>query len=74
MSIRIDSSKNEISDLLKESLKLKDEAIIDVLTWRFIQRLGDFRNIFDHAKGVGPTRSQVEELIDGTSRVLKTIS
>lgn len=54
--------------------KLKDESIIDVPTWRFIQRLGDIRNMCDHAKGPVPTKEIVEELIAGVDKVLKTVS
>lgn len=54
--------------------KLKDESILDVQTWRFIQRLGDIRNMCDHAKGSDPTSEIVEELIAGVDKVLKTVS
>lgn len=53
--------------------KLKDESILDVPTWRFIQRLGDIRNMCDHAKGPDPTSEIVEELIAGVDKVLKTV-
>lgn len=54
--------------------KLKDESIIDIPTWRFIQRLGDIRNMCDHAKGPDPTNEIVTELIEGVDKVLKTVS
>lgn len=53
---------------------LKDESILDVPTWRFIQRLGDIRNMCDHAKGPDPTKEIVGELIAGVDKVLKTVS
>lgn len=53
---------------------LKDNNVIDVPMWRYIQRLGDIRNICDHAKEEEPTKEQVMDLIDGTDKVLKEIA
>lgn len=53
---------------------LKANAIIDVSQWRFISFLGDIRNLCDHNKQQEPVASQVSDLIDGTDKVLKTIS
>jgi len=52
---------------------LKEASIYDVPTWRFIQRLGDIRNLCVHAKERDPTSSEVEELIAGTEKVIKTV-
>ena len=52
---------------------LKDSDVIDIVMWRFIQRLGDIRNLCDHDKDVEPTQVIVAELIDGTDRVIKTV-
>lgn len=52
---------------------LKDENIIDTPTWRHIQLLGDIRNLCDHKKDVEPTKIQLEDLINGTDKVIKTI-
>lgn len=52
---------------------MKEKNIIEVSTWRFIQRLGDLRNICGHNKGREPTKEEVEELISETDKVLKTI-
>ena len=52
---------------------LKDEDVIDTATWRHIQLLGDIRNLCDHNKGVEPTKIQLEDLINGTDKVIKTI-
>ena len=52
---------------------LKDRDVIDIVMWRFIQRLGDIRNLCDHNKEEEPTQAAVAELIDGTDRVIKTI-
>lgn len=51
---------------------LKDNAY-DTIEWRRIQRLGDIRNLCDHNKDREPTKEEVEELISGTDRVIKTI-
>lgn len=52
---------------------LKDADVIEVKDWRFIQRLADLRNLCDHNKKKEPTKQDVEELIDGTEKVSKTI-
>lgn len=52
---------------------LKGAGIITVPQWRFIQYLGDIRNICDHAKGREPTKEEIENLLAGTARVLKTV-
>lgn len=51
---------------------LKDNAY-DMLEWRRMQRLADLRNLCDHNKDREPTKEEVEELISGTDRVIKTI-
>ena len=58
---------NDLNDLLKGA------NIIDVPQWRFIQHLGDIRNICDHHKGADPTASQAEDLIAGVAKIAKTI-
>ena len=52
---------------------LKDNNVIDVPTWRFIQRLGDLRNLCDHKQQKDPTTDDVLELTDGTEKIIKTI-
>lgn len=54
-----------------EILKTKD--VIDTPTWRFLQRLSDIRNLCCHNKGEEPTKEQVQDLIDGVSKSIKTI-
>lgn len=51
---------------------LKDN-VYDTMEWRRMQRLGDLRNLCDHDKKKEPTKEEVEELILGTDRVIKTI-
>jgi hypothetical protein len=52
---------------------LKDAGVLDVPKWRFIQRLGDIRNLCAHPKERDPTSEEVTELIDGADRAAKTI-
>jgi hypothetical protein len=59
-----------ISDL---SQLLKDEGVTTVPQWRFIQHLADVRNICDHAKGREPSKEEIDDLVRGTEKVLKTI-
>lgn len=52
---------------------LKDGSVIDVPMWRFIQHLGDIRNLSDHNKDRDPTKEEVEDLISGAKKVIKTL-
>jgi hypothetical protein len=52
---------------------LKNGAVFDVPQWRFIQHLGDIRNICDHGKAAEPTPAQVDDLISGVEKTIKTI-
>jgi len=58
---------SKLNDLLKNS------DIIDQSTWRFIQHLGDLRNICDHKKNTDPNSEQIQELIAGTRKITKTV-
>lgn len=53
--------------------KLKDGSVIDTPKWRFIQHLGDIRNLCDLSKDREPTKEQVSELIQGVDKVIKTV-
>ena len=53
--------------------KLKDNDIISIPQWRFIQHLSDIRNNCDHARERDPTGEEVDDLISGTEKVLKTV-
>lgn len=53
---------------------LKAHSVIDVSQWRHVSLLGDIRNLCDHNKQMEPTVAQVTDLIDGTDKVLKTVS
>ena len=52
---------------------LKDNEIIDLPKWRFIQHLGDLRNLCDHKKERDPTKNDISELIEGVGKVIKTV-
>ena len=52
---------------------LKDADVIDTPTWRFIQHLGDIRNICDHSKDREPSKENVNDLIAGVSKISKTL-
>ncbi len=52
---------------------LKDAGAIDTPQWRFIQHLADIRNICDHKKTADPTTQQIQDLVDGTAKVIKTV-
>lgn len=58
---------NDYNDILKSS------EVIDIPVWRNIQRLADIRNMCDHHKNVEPTKENIEELISGTDKMIKTI-
>lgn len=59
-----------ISDLNEA---LKSAGVIDTVQWRFLQHLGDIRNLCDHNKRTEPTPEQVHDLLEGVSKVTKTI-
>lgn len=52
--------------------RLKDNAY-DIVEWRKMQHLGDIRNLCDHEKNREPTKEEVEELVSGTDRIIKSI-
>lgn len=52
---------------------LKDEKILDVPKWRKIQVFGDIRNYCTHKKERDPTYDEVEELIEGVKKIIKTV-
>lgn len=52
---------------------LKDNAVIDTPTWRNISYLGDIRNMCDHNKCTEPTKEQVNDLINGTDKIIKNV-
>lgn len=69
-SINLNKKNPHISDF-NETLKKED--IIDVPTWRFIQRLGDIRNMCDHNKEREPKKDEIEDLISGVDKIIKNV-
>jgi hypothetical protein len=53
---------------------LKAAGVLDVPTWRHVQRLGDIRNLCVHAKERDPSPDEVADLLSGTRKILATIS
>lgn len=53
---------------------LKDGGVIDTVKWRFIQHLGDLRNLCDHNKEREPTKDEISDLIAGVAKIIKTVS
>ena len=69
-SVKISKKAPGISDL---NALLKAATVVDVPQWRFMQHLGDIRNICDHNKTMEPTTEQVADLIAGVAKTLKTL-
>ena len=69
-SVAISKKAPGISDL---NDLLKTANVVDVPQWRFIQRLGDSRNLCDHNKTTDPTAEQVADLIAEVDKTLKTL-
>lgn len=53
---------------------LKDNDVTDTATWRFIQHLGDIRNLCDHHKDREPKKDEVDEFIIGIMKITKTVN
>ena len=58
---------SDLNDLLRKA------NVLDVPQWRFIQHLGDIRNLCDHNKAAEPTPAQVEDLVSGVEKLVKTL-
>lgn len=58
---------SDLNDILKE------KEVITVPNWRFIQHLGDLRNMCDHNKEKEPSKNDVNDLIDGVEKIMKTL-
>ena len=68
--LRIRKKHPAISDY---NQTLRDNDTISVPQWRFVQHLADIRNICDHDRGREPRSEEIDDLLSGTSKVLKTI-
>ncbi len=51
---------------------LKSEGIFSIELFRHIQLLGDLRNKCDHKKSQDPTKQNIEDLINGVEKIIKT--
>lgn len=69
-NLKVAKKNPGISDLAQ---LLRSSNVITLAQERFIQSLADTRNICSHAKGREPTRSELDELVEGTAKVLRTI-
>ena len=69
-SIRIRKKRPTINDF---GQALKDKGVVDVPLWRRLQHLSDIRNLCSHNREQEPTEEHVQELISGTSKVIKTV-
>jgi hypothetical protein len=52
---------------------LKEAGAIQIADWRYIQHLGDLRNLCDHRKAADPSEPQVTDLIAGVSKIAKSL-
>lgn len=68
--ISIRKKNPSINDL---NQALKDQDILSISQWRFVQHLADIRNTCDHAKGKEPSKEEIDDLVAGTNKVLKTV-
>lgn len=59
---------NDFNDALKKA------DVFDVTQWRGVQRFADIRNLCDHKKKRDPMPEEVEELIDGVDKAIKTLT
>lgn len=69
-TVKIGKKNPGISDL---NDLLKEDSVVAVPEWRFIQHLGDLRNLCDHSKKIEPSTQQVEDLIAGVMKIAKTV-
>jgi hypothetical protein len=69
-SIKINRSKPTINDLNE---LLKGEAVIEISSWRYIQHLGDLRNLCGHNGEREPNKEDIEDLINGVDKIIKTL-
>ena len=53
--------------------KLKEANVFDLPAWRGVHRLSDIRNLCCHPKQRDPTKDEVEELINGADKIVKTV-
>lgn len=69
-NLKISKKHPTIADL---NDALKSAGVIETPQWRFHQHLADIRNLCDHNKKKEPAPEQVDDLIEGVSKVAKTV-
>jgi hypothetical protein len=69
-SVKVTKKAPTISDL---NDALKNASVIDLPQWRFIQHLGDLRNLCDHSKTTEPTPAEASDLVTGVTKIIKTL-
>lgn len=52
---------------------LKSNGLLDIPTWRHIQRLADIRNVAAHAKDREPTSDEIQDLLSGAKKVITSV-
>jgi hypothetical protein len=52
---------------------LKSANVFETPVWRNIQHLSDLRNLCDHKKEKEPTKNDVEDLVGGVEKIVKTV-
>jgi HEPN domain len=70
-NVKLDKSKNHTINYLNDLLK--KESVYDITYFRRIQLLGDIRNKCDHDKKEEPSKDDINDLINGTKKIIKTI-
>jgi hypothetical protein len=68
--IRVSKKNPTISDL---NDPLKAAGVVDTAAWRKIGYLADLRNLCAHKKDAEPTKTQVDELIQGAQWLTKNV-
>ena len=68
--IRVRQKNPTINDLAQ---LLKDNNVIETPEWRKIQHLADLRNLCSHKKITDPSKDDIDELINGVSKIIKTL-
>jgi hypothetical protein len=68
--IKIIKKKPTINDF---NQLLKNNDIIEMKDWSFIQHLAVLRNLCDHKKKKEPTKKDIEKLINGVERITENI-
>lgn len=69
-SVRIRKKKPSIGDL---NDALKNGDVYDTVAWREIQRLADIRNLAGHDRERDPTDVEIDELVRGVDKTVKTL-